>query len=136
MKDYIKIEVVGEGTIDGYLSSGWEVIDAVKTSYDGVGNDTRLDYHIGLPPRVMIDRLTAVIKEYEKYGFKDLLFEKVAEGYGENVSDYEQGGGQPTYDKTPSYIENYERTVNNSNVRIYKKVSFKTTHEQQDNDFF
>jgi len=134
MRDYIKIEVVGEGQTDKYLTNGWEIIETVKKSYDGYGSgDTRLEYHLGLPSRVMIDRLTAVIKEYEKYGFKDLLFEKVAEDFGENISDYEAGGGRPTYDKTPSYIVNYERTVNNNDVSLYKKISFKaTSQEEQD----
>lgn len=130
MSDYIKVKAIDENQVDKYLNNGWEIIDTVKTSYDG--NDARLDYHIGLPSRVVIDMLTGVIREYEKHGFKELLFEKVAEGFGENVSDYEEGGGRPSYDKTPSYIEDYELTVNNSNVSIYKKVSFSTKIQVED----
>lgn len=121
MKEYLKVDVVGSGQVDKYLKDGWEIIETVKQSYsDG---ETRVEYHIGLPAKVMVKKLTAIIRDYEKQDLKEKLFEGVAESFGENASDYETGFGQTTNGKTARYIENYEKIVNDKIINVYKKYA-------------
>ncbi len=121
MKEYIRVDLCGSGQVDKYLQDGWEIIETAKQSYpDG---ETKVDYHIGLPAKVMVDKLLSVIKDYEAQGLKETLFEGIAEGFGENASDYETGMGHATPSKTARYMENYERIVNNQIVTVRKKYT-------------
>jgi hypothetical protein len=121
MKEYIRVDLYGSGQVDKYLQDGWEIIETAKQSYpDG---ETKVDYHIGLPAKVLVDKLTSFIRDYESLGLKESLFEGVAKGFEENASDYETGAGHATPSKTARYIENYEHIVNNKIVTVRKKYT-------------
>jgi hypothetical protein len=133
MKEYIRVDLCGSGQVDKYLQDGWEIIETAKQSYpDG---ETKVDYHIGLPAKVLVDKLTAIIRDYESLGLKGNLFEGVAKGFDENASDYETGGGHQTPSKTARYMENYERIVNNQIVTVFKKYTQEELRELAEFNF-
>lgn len=123
MSEYMKVDVVHSHAVDKYLSEGWEIIETAKFSTDYGQLDTKIDYHMGLPARVMVQKLTSIIKDYEEYGLKEKLFNGIAESNNEKVEDYEAGLGHPTNSKIAKYIEVYERLVNNQIVEIRKKYT-------------
>lgn len=133
MKEYIRLELVGSGEVHKYLEDGWEIVETAKQSYPE--GETRVDYHIGLPARVMVDRLMTVIRDYEEQGLKEKLFEGVAESFDENASDYETGAGHPTSSKTARYMETYEKTVNDINVTVRKKFTQEELRERAEFNF-
>ncbi|MED4370741.1 hypothetical protein ACGYLS_20880 [Bacillus subtilis] len=133
MNEYIRVDLVNPGKVDKYLSDGWEIIETAKHSYpDG---ETTVDYHIGLPARVMVENLLSIIKDYESLGLKEKLFEGIAEGFGETASDYGTGRGHATSSKTARYMEEYERIVNNKIVNVFRKHTQEELKEQADYDF-
>jgi hypothetical protein len=133
MKEYIRVDLCGSGQVDKYLNDGWEIIETAKQSYpDG---ETKVDYHIGLPAKVLVDKLLSVIKDYEEQGLKERLFEGVAIGFDENASDYETGMGHATPSKTARYMENYERIVNNQIVQVRKKFTQQELKERAEFGF-
>src|SRR5690625_4975681 len=105
MRDYIKVEVVTESDIEKYLSNGWEIIDKAKGH---LGSDRIIAYHIGLPVREQMKRLEEIIKDYELFGFKEKLFEKIAEKNNQSVEDYSNTGGYITSAETAKYMEKYD----------------------------
>jgi hypothetical protein len=133
MKEYIRLELVGSGEVHKYLEDGWEIVETAKQSFpDG---ETRVDYHIGLPARVMVDKLMTVIRDYEEHGLKEKLFVGVAENFGENASEYEAGAGHSTPSKTARYMETYEKTVNDKNVNVRKKYTQEELQERAEFEF-
>jgi hypothetical protein len=133
MNEYIRVDLVNSGQVDKYLSNGWEIIETAKQSYpDG---ETTVDYHIGLPARVMVEKLLSVIKDYESLGLKEKLFEGIAEGFEETASDYETGMGVATPSRTARYMENYERIVNNKIVTVYRKYTQEELKERVEYNF-
>ncbi|PFO03738.1 hypothetical protein COJ85_13930 [Bacillus sp. AFS076308] len=133
MNDYIRVDVVGAGLVDRYLKDGWEIVETAKQSYpDG---ETKVDYHIGLPARVLVDKLTAIIKDYEAHGLNEQLFDGVAKGFDENASDYETGMGHATSSKTARYMENYEMIVNNKEVVVNRKYTQEELAERAEYNF-
>ncbi|WP_394557835.1 hypothetical protein [Priestia aryabhattai] len=122
MKDYVRIENVSLNYVDAYLKKGWEVIETLRYS-ETYGSDNRVEYHIGLPARVWANDLLAVIQQYEEKGFKEKLFEAVAEEHGQKVSDYNQFGYRSSGDETAVFMEKYETAVQNKEVIISKESS-------------
>ena len=116
MGDYIRIDTVNAGRVNSFLEDGWEVIETTKTHY---GDSTELNYHVGLPSKVLVNELIAIIKDFEKHGLKEKLFENVAKEFGEDIQEYSSSGYR-TSDKTPLYMERYEKIVNNANKTFYK----------------
>ena len=137
MIDYIRIDIVGSDKVDKYLSEGWEIIETAKfiSSYPE-GQDTSLSFHIGLPARVMVDKLMSVIKNYEEHGLKEKLYEGVAESLGEIASEYGTGDGHHTSSKIAKYMENYEKVVNNKSVTVRKKYTQEELKELKESKFF
>jgi hypothetical protein len=132
MKEYVKLDLVGSGEVHKYLADGWEIVEAAKQSYEG---ETRVDYHIGLPARVMVDKLMTIIRDYEEHDLKEKLFEGVAENFGENASEYQAGAGHSTPSKTARYMETYEKTVNDKNVTVRKKYTQEELQERAEFEF-
>lgn len=116
MGDYVRTDTVNAGRVNSFLENGWEVIETTKSQYD---ESTELTYHVGLPSRVLMNQLIGIIKEYEKHGLKEKLFENVAKEFGEDMQEYGSSGYR-TSDKTPMYMERYEKVVNNVNKTFYK----------------
>ncbi|MCY9097634.1 hypothetical protein MOE49_00810 [Bacillus inaquosorum] len=133
MNEYIRVDMVNSGQVDKYLNDGWEIIETAKRSYpDG---ETTVEYHIGLPARVMVENLLSVIKDYESLGLKEKLFEGIAEGFGETASDYEIGMGHTTSSNTARYMEEYERIVNNKIVKVFRKYTQEELKERGEYSF-
>jgi hypothetical protein len=130
MENYIRVELAYADTVDKYLGDGWEIIDTAKSTTGYEQLDTTIKYHVGLPARVQVDRLMAIIRDYEDQGLKEKLFEGVAEKSGETVSDYEIGGRYHAPSKIARYMENYEDVVNNRNVIVSKKPTQEELAEQ------
>lgn len=62
--------------------------------------ETSLRYHVGLPAEVRIDELKQILKLYEKYGFTEELFTKIAEENGHDLDDYSYNGGYSVNNET------------------------------------
>lgn len=120
MRDYVRIENVSSKSVDSYLQKGWEVIETLRYSEE-YGNHNRVEYHIGLPARVWANDLLAVIKQYEEKGFKEKLFEAIAEENGDDLADYSESGFMASEDATALYIGRYETVVKNKDVSIYNE---------------
>lgn len=120
MKDYVRIENVSSKSVDSYLQKGWEVIETLRYSEE-YGNHNRVEYHIGLPARVWANQLLGVIKQYEEKGFKEKLFEAIAEENGEDLANYSESGFMASQDATALYIGRYETVVKNKEVSIYNE---------------
>lgn len=113
MKDFLRIKELGPyENVNDYLERDWEVIEAVKV-------DGEIKYHIGLSARTMAMKYEAIIKEYERFGFKEKLFEKIAENYGANLNDYEQSGWHSGVDEMSKFMTNYDKTVEGEHVIEY-----------------
>lgn len=136
MKDYVRVEIVRSGEVDKYLSEGWEIIETARFSNDyGPAVETRLDYHVGFPARVLVDNLLSILKDYEAHGLKEKLYEKVAESFGENASDYDFSAGHSISTNATRYMEKYERLVNNRYVYVKKKFTQEELDEQAEFNF-
>jgi alanyl-tRNA synthetase len=123
MRDFVEVKIVYANQIDDYLKDGWEIIDTTTLV---LGNgESKLEYHIGLPPKAKIDQLKQIIKLYEEYGFKEELFKKIAEKNGHDLNDYTEGSGFHVNNETTQFIENYEKIVNNKVIKLYKKFDLK-----------
>lgn len=85
--------------------------------------ETSLRYHVGLPAEVRIDELKQILKLYEKYGFKEELFTKIAEENGHDLDDYSYNGGYTVNNETTRFIEKYEKIVNGKRVTLCKKIN-------------
>lgn len=119
MLRYLKIEVVSEKEINKYLTKGWEVIDTTKELL-GDGKSTILQYHVGYPVSKHIQNLIEIIKEYEKFGFKEKLFKNKAQEYNENLEDYDTSGFFNANTNLTNFLKNYEYIVNGKEVEYYK----------------
>jgi len=120
MKDYLKAVTVQEGQVDRYLNDGWEIIDTTKEGYGDGG--FYLKYHLGLSARSQMNKLKEIIEAYEKFGFKEQLFEKVAVSNGEKIEDYsDKTTGLRSKDATIDFMESYEKNVHDKDIRYYKK---------------
>lgn len=129
MTDYVRVEVVGSGDkVDKYLNEGWEIIETTKSAYPE--GDTFLSYHIGLPAKVLLDNLLEIIHEYEKRGFKDKLFQAVAEENGEKIDDYETSGFFNVSTASTDFMEGYEKVVNNKRVSYFKRQEYSAPQEE------
>lgn len=118
MKDYVKIKCVNANKVNDCLSQGWEVIETTK-EWTGHGEETKLEYHVGLSASVLLEKYKKIVQDYEKYGYKEKLFESIAESNGKNIEDYEQTGGFiGIEDEVSRYMTNYN-TVTDSGEREY-----------------
>lgn len=127
MKDYVRTDCIREGNINSYLADGWEIIETTKVLVE-YPDTTALEYHIGLPARVLIDKLLGIIKDYEKYGFKEELFKKIAEENGKNLDDYVRGGiGK---DAVAEYMTNYEKVVDNAYTEYGLKRNYDNDYDE------
>lgn len=127
MRGYIKIDVVNAETVDKLLSQGWEIIETTKKAYPEGGSS--LNYHVGLPAKAKIESLVSIIRQFEKYGLKEKLFEAAAEEFEENLDDYEPHGGFHVHTSLTQFMEEYEEAVNDKKIKYYKKSV------EQDYDF-
>ena len=127
MKDYIRLEILASGdSVDQYLSKGWEIIDTTKSAFPE--GDTFVKYHLGLPSKVLMDNLLSIIKEYERHGLKELLFESIAKQNDDNVNDYDTNGFHSTKNELTNFMQTYEDVVNN------KKVTYSNRKESPFNN--
>lgn len=126
LNDYVYVKKVYDVDVQTYLNGGWEIIEKTKNLID-MPNITRLEYHIGMSAKVLLQQYDAIIRDYEKYGLKDSLFEKIAESNEHSIKDYvEYEGydmwrlGDRNFDATSKYITNYEKVINNSTKTFVK----------------
>lgn len=104
MAEYIKIKTVTETEVDQYLADGWEIMGET-ISYYTTENTPLKNFDIGLPAKAMVEHLSSIIKDYERFGFKGKLFAEIAKEYGErNDLLHEEN-------EFTKYVHNYELYV-------------------------
>ena len=122
MTDYIRlVETSSKEKADSYIKKGWDLIDTSKAiNYES--DCSYLKYHLGLSSIKYANKLLAIIKEYEKYGFKEALLEKVGKEIGDKIENYQASTCFPALE-TPlaKYAANYEDVVNNEEIFYLKK---------------
>lgn len=124
MAEYVKVmETNSESVANHFVKNGWDIIRTSKV-VQMEGNEY-LRYHLGFSTKSHISKLTAIIKEYEKHGFKKILFEKVAEEMGDKVDNYEVDGFFVSGEPLAKYMSEYENLVNNKEV-TYSKIEKET----------
>lgn len=123
MKNYSSINVVTGSEINEYIQKGWEIIDTSRYSYDGGANNVELQYHIGYPLQRKYEELLSLVKLFEEHGFKEKLFEKIAESEGVNLQEFSTKRGY-TLDQTYEVVQfmvKYESIVNGKdNITFYR----------------
>jgi hypothetical protein len=119
MVEYSRFEIVDAKEVDWYLSKGWQIIDSSKSAFPE--GDIFVKYHIGYPTSRLVEDLTSIIREYEKRGFKEKLFDVVAAENSENVDDYETTGFYDVQTPLTKFMVSYEEKVNNKKVKFYKE---------------
>lgn len=120
MADYIKVfRTSDEKEVNEYINKGWEIINTGKVVQ--IEGSEYLRYNLGYPAKAQLAKLTAIIKEYEKYGLKEILFEKVAAENDESLDEYESDGVYPSTTPLTEYMSNYEEVVNDEKVSYYSK---------------
>ena len=140
MADYVKVfETTDYDDANKYIKNGWVLIDTPKKSTFGeAGYTSYTKYTLGLSAKEHANRLLAIIREYEKYGLKETLLEKVAEEMGDNISEYEPAGFVSKETPLARYMSNYENVVNNEKIlysnqlKKYNESTYKFTKENPD----
>lgn len=126
MADYIRVyETSNESQANKYIENGWDLIDTqTRNRFDGEGGySSYTNYTLGLSSKVYANKLLSIVKEYEKYGLKEVLFEKIEEETDDKISNYQQIGGgfkTPSETQLAKFVSNYEDIVNNEKVLLYK----------------
>lgn len=102
MTDYARIYATSNiGVVNVHLEKGWNIIDTSKElQHDG--ESTRTVYTLGLPLKEHARQLLEIIREYEKYDLKEVLFEQV-----EGTDD-----GSGPFWRIDQLKEDYESIVN------------------------
>lgn len=144
MADYVRVfETTSEKEANDYIKNGWDLIDTpTVTSFDGDSHySSHTQYTLGFSAKVYANRLLAIVKEYEKHGFKEILFEKVAEELNDNVKWYHEPEDKkqmtnikllgPGLSKSPiaKFMSNYEYVVNDKKVSYYKDTKIEIDDE-------
>ena len=122
MREYVKIIEVNPSEVNDYLDKGWEIIDKTKTYLPP--EETKLTYHVGYPAKKRMEELLKIINEYEKRGFKEKLFEMIANENNEDLNDFIESHvffGKDKDSKTAQFISWYESTVRNKEVYYIKE---------------
>jgi hypothetical protein len=122
MRSYVKVKSVRTNQVDAYLAQGWEIIETTKEWTGHSADDTILNYHIGLTAMILLEKYQAIVKDYERFGFKEKLFESIANENGKTLDDYEQSGWNPNKDEVSEYMTNYE-IVTDGDTTPYGVVS-------------
>ena len=107
MADYVKvIKTSNDKVANGYIKRGWDLID----TYKAIGTDEYGEpmgsfpvYNLGLSSKEFTNKLLGIIKEYENHGFKEALFEKIAD---------EQGDQSGLDSPVAKFVTNYKEIVN------------------------
>lgn len=127
MADYVRVyETSNEKEANEYINKGWDLIGTSKmTQHDG--DASYIKFSLGLSTKEYANRLLAIVKEYEKHGFKEVLLDKVASELNDNVDWYDSKDrkslswyelNEMVPSKTPlaNFMTNYEHIVNDKNV--------------------
>ena len=148
MAEYVRVfETSNVREANEYISKGWDLIDSPTiTSFDG---DSRYSNHtqyvLGLSTKEYANKLLAIIREYEKHGFKDVMFEEAARELNDNVELYEEPEDEkqlaniellgPGLSKSPiaKFMADYEDMVNNKKISYFRNTNIKITDD--DNPF-
>ena len=139
MADYVRVfETTSEKEANDYIKNGWDLIDApTKTSFDGdSGYSSYTKYTLGLSAKAYSNKLLAVIRDYEKYGFKEALLEKIGEETDDNVENYDKDGVVASKSPLAVYISNYEDAVNDSKTSYFNKAANAKFYPDFDPDEF
>lgn len=87
---------------------------------EDVGDGSYVKYSLGLSAKEYANKLLAIIREYEKYGLKELLVEKVEEELNDSMDLYQTAGFWESDAPLTKYMSDYEDIVNNKKVKYYK----------------
>lgn len=137
MADYVRVfETMNEKEANEYIKNGWDLIDApTVTNFDGDSHYTsRTQYTLGLSAKEHANKLLAIIREYEKRGFKAALFEETASEQNDNMKWYEPKGKAETArleligpgpSKSPiaKFMADYEDVVNEKKVSYFRNAT-------------
>lgn len=116
--EYVRIETCSEKNVQRHLDGGWKIIDTSKNKYPGEGS--QIIYHVGYPAAKRIEDLLSIIKDYEKHGFKEKLFENIATENEDDYKQYDCDGGVPI-SETAKYMSRYDSAVQNKNITYSKR---------------
>ena len=123
MTDYVRVfETTNETEANDYIKKGWDLISTpTKTSFDGEGGySSYTQYTLGLSAKEYANKLLTVIREYEKYGFKELLVEKIEQEMDDKIEEYDTVGFWVAETPLTRYMSEYEDVVNDEKVKYYK----------------
>lgn len=123
MTNYVRVfETSDYDEANEYINKGWDLIDApTKTRFDGEsGYSSYTKYTLGLSSKEYANGLLAIIREYEKYGLKETLLEKVSREMDDNIEEYDTVGFWNSDSPLANYMSNYEDVVNNEKVKYFK----------------
>lgn len=110
MAEYIKIKTVGDTEVNQYLEDGWEIMgETISFEPPEIGT---IYYDIGLPAKVMIERLNSIIKDYERFGFKEKLFQEIAKEYGDSLENYQTNSFLHEDNHFKKYMKDYDLYAN------------------------
>lgn len=124
MADYVKVfETSDYDKANEYIKNGWTLINTPKKStFNGEdGYSSYTEYTLGLSAKEHANRLLAIIREYEKYGLKEALLEKVSAEMDDNIEEYDTTGFWNSDSPLAKYMSSYEDIVNDKKVKYFKK---------------
>lgn len=118
MVEYVRVfETSSMKEVHEYTNKGWVVINTYKIEEDDdLPIDGGIRYVLGLSSKELSNKLIDIVKEYEKYGFKDALFGKIADEMGDRLEDYRPSSGLGVVAPLAKYMSNYEELVNGKTV--------------------
>lgn len=121
MADYVRVyKTSDESEVNKYIQNGWDLIDTTKSvDYDTGGRYVK--HVLGLSYKEQANKLLTIIREYEKYGFKEELIKKVEDEMDDRLEDYKAIGFPDIETPLANYMTNYENVVNNKDVFYSKK---------------
>lgn len=120
MGEYVRVfgtESVAEA--NKYIEKGWELIS--PSTAIGRDGGEYVWYSLGLTARKQIDDLLSIIKDYERYGFKDSLMKKIAEEYNDDLASYQADAFYEAETPLTKYLSKYESTVNKKEITFSNK---------------
>lgn len=123
--DYYKEydQTTNVSTVYSLKNEGWEVIKTHVEFYGDGSDNSKTVFTLGLPYKVVAEKLNSILKDIEDLGFKDEIVKKVADKYGEDLNEYDYNSYFTTNNKFTKWVSDYEKNVHGKEVTLGKKVN-------------
>lgn len=132
MKEFYEIKEI-KTDVNRYIKDGWILVDSYKKSK--LWRWEYIIYTVGYPYNRKLEDLTEIINIYEKYGFKEHLFKKVAKDNGEDfskITDYSYIDSETN--KTTTFMNWFEKKLG-TNRKYAVKVKEKKSRDDESKIF-